>query len=344
MLRCHDAPAEARAIADAVLEAHERGVPLRHQAVLVRAAHHSDLVEVELTVRRIPYRKFGGLRFLEAAHVKDFIAAARLLDNPSDEVAWFRLLRLHPGIGPARALAMVEALAPTRGDALASWPEAVAAAPAAVRTSLSDTLDGLAGARRRPSPGDRAAAVLDTLTPLVRERYVDHQVRLDDLDRLVGTAAATDDLATWLAELTLDPPASTSDLAGPPHLDEDYVSVSTIHSAKGLEWPIVHIPHVIDGAFPSDMALRTPKGLDEERRLFYVAVTRAGDELHLYTPLRLPHHRMASDDRHSYAPTSRFLGREALATADVEEHSRQAVPVATAPAVPVEVDVGALWN
>ena len=256
--------------------------------MLVRAAHHSDLVEVELTVRRIPYRKFGGLRFLEAAHVKDFVAAARLLDNPKDEVAWFRLLRLHQGIGPARALAMVEALAPARGDALSSWPEAVATAPAAVRTALSSTLDGLVEARGRGSGGERAAAVLRTLTPLIRQHYVDHLARLGDLDRLVGTAAMVDDLAGWLAELTLDPPASTGDLAGPPHLDEDYVSISTIHSAKGLEWPVVHIPHLVDGAFPSDMALDSPVGLAEERRLFYVAVTRAKDELSLYTPLRLP--------------------------------------------------------
>jgi len=344
--RCYDAPAEARAIADGILEAHQRGVPLRDQAVLVRAAHHSDLVEVELSVRRIPYRKFGGLRFLEAAHVKDFIAAARLLDNPSDEVAWFRLLRLHHGIGPARALAMVEALAPERGDALAAWPEAVATAPRAVRASLSATLDGLIGARTRASTGERAAAVLATLTPLVRERYVDHAVRLGDLDRLVGTAAEVDDLGLWLAELTLDPPLSTGDLAGPPHLDEDYVSISTIHSAKGLEWPIVHIPHVIDGAFPSDMALGSPTGLAEERRLFYVAVTRAKDELSLYSPLRLPHHRRARDDRHSYAPTSRFLDAAALAVMEVEEHMRPTVPVAAVAvaAGTVEVDVSALWN
>ena len=342
--RCHDAPAEARAIADGILDAHERGVPLRDQAVLVRAAHHSDLVEIELSVRRIPYRKFGGLRFLEAAHVKDFIAAARLLDNPSDEVAWFRLLRLHHGIGPSRALAMVEALAPGRGDALSSWPEAVATAPAAVRASLSGTLDGLVAARQRGSAGERTAVVLATLTPLIRERYVDHAVRLGDLDRLVATAGAVGDLAAWLAELTLDPPVSTGELAGPPHLDEDYVSISTIHSAKGLEWPIVHIPHVIDGAFPSDMALGNPTGLAEERRLFYVAVTRAKDELSLYSPLRLPHHRRARDDRHSYAPASRFLDAAALATLEVEELARRTVPVAPVTSVPVQVDVGALWN
>jgi DNA helicase-2/ATP-dependent DNA helicase PcrA len=136
-----------------------------------------------------------------------------------------------------------------------------------------------------------------------------------------------------VASLRLDPPASTSDLAGPPHLDEDYVTLSTVHSAKGLEWDSVHVINVIDGAFPSDMALTSPAGLLEERRLFYVAATRARDELSVYTPLRLPHHRRARDDKHSYAPQSRFLDRAALSTVDVVEH-RPAGP-ATRPATPV---------
>ena len=230
----------------------------------------------------------------------------------------------------------------------------MATAPRAVRASLSATLDGLIGARTRAATGERAAELRDKAATLkvvethgiTRERYVDHAGRLGDLDRLVGTAAEVDDLGLWLAELTLDPPLSTGDLAGPPHLDEDYVSISTIHSAKGLEWPIVHIPHVIDGAFPSDMALGSPTGLAEERRLFYVAVTRAKDELSLYSPLRLPHHRRARDDRHSYAPTSRFLDAAALAVMEVEEHMRPTVPVAAVAvaAGTVEVDVSALWN
>ena len=349
LIRCHDAPTESRAIADAVLEAHGRGVAFRDQAILVRAAHHSDLVEIELSVRRIPFRKFGGLRFLEAAHVKDFIATARLLDNPSDDVAWFRLLRLHQGIGPARARALVAVLRPETGDIVARWPEAVANAPAGTRSALASTLDGLGEARARHAAGPRAEAVLGVLSPLITARYGDASVRLGDLDRLVGAAASVTDLAGWLAELTLDPPASTGALAGPPHLDDDYVSISTIHSAKGLEWSIVHIPHVIDGAFPSDMALTSPTGLDEERRLFYVAVTRARDELNLYTPLRLPHHRRGRDDRHGYAPASRFLDTAALALLDVHERAprrRAAVPAAAgAPtATPVTVDLGSLWH
>jgi DNA helicase II / ATP-dependent DNA helicase PcrA len=343
LVRCHDAPAEARAIADTVLEAHQGGTPLREQAVLVRAAHHSDLVEVELSARKVPYRKYGGLRFLEAAHVKDFVAAARLLDNGHDELAWYRLLRLHERIGPSSARALVEVASRATGDPLDCWPEMVAAAPALARTSLSGSLDALAMARSYKEPALRAEAVLRALRPLVTARYADAAARLVDLERLVAAASVAHDLPTWLAELTLDPPVSTGDMAGPPSLDEDYVVISTVHSAKGLEWSIVHVPQVVDGRIPIDMALGSPTGLEEERRLFYVAVTRASDQLHLYAPLRMPHHRRAKDDRHSYAPLSRFIDDKVTAHLQVVElaPARSAVPSAWLG--PVEVDVDSLW-
>jgi len=327
LVRCHDAAGEARSVVDSVLEALDRGRPLRTQAVLMRAAHHSDLLEVELTSRRVPFVKYGGLKFLEAAHVKDFIAGVRLLDNPLDELAWFRLLRLHDGIGPARARAVLDALKVTEPDTEARHPDAVAVAPAGTRTALAATLDTLVAARRRGGVGERAEAVLEAVRPLLTARYPDHAVRLDDLDRLVGAAAGSPTLADYVANLTLDPPASTSDLAGPPHVDEDYLTLSTVHSAKGLEWDSVHVIHAVDGAFPSDMALGSAAGLLEERRLFYVATTRARDELSVYTPLRMPHHRRALDDRHSYALASRFLDEAAVATMDVHEY-RPTAPAA----------------
>jgi DNA helicase-2/ATP-dependent DNA helicase PcrA len=306
-------------VVDTVLDAAEQGRPLRTQAVLMRAAHHSDLLEVELTARRVPYVKYGGLKFLEAAHVKDFIATVRLLDNPLDEIAWFRLLRLHDGIGPARARALLDALRPHEPDTEHRHPDAVAAAPAATRTALSRTLATLAAARRQPTVAGRAEHILDLLRPLLTTRYPDHAARLGDLDRLISAAGQSPTLGDYIAHLTLDPPASTSDLAGPPHLDEDYLVLSTVHSAKGLEWDSVHVIHVVDGAFPSDMALSTNTGLLEEQRLFYVAATRARDELAIYTPLRMPHRRHARDDRHSYAPASRFLDDSAVAAMDILE-------------------------
>jgi DNA helicase-2/ATP-dependent DNA helicase PcrA len=281
----------------------------------------------------VPFVKYGGLKFLEAAHVRDFIGAVRLLDNQLDEIAWYRLLRLHDGIGPAKARTLLDVLRPHEPDTATRHPDTVAAAPAATRTALAATLDTLATARLHPSVATRAEHVLDLLRPLLTARYPDHAARLSDLDRLVGAAAQSPTLADYVASLTLDPPASTSDLAGAPHLDEDYLALSTVHSAKGLEWDSVHVINVVDGAFPSDMALTSSVGLLEEQRLFYVAATRARDELSIYTPLRLPHHRRARDDRHSYAPQSRFLDQAALATMDIQEH-RPTVP-ALAPTAPV---------
>jgi DNA helicase-2/ATP-dependent DNA helicase PcrA len=262
----------------------------------------------------VPFVKFGGLKFLEAAHVKDFVAALRVLDNRIDEVAWFRLLRLHDGIGPSRARSLLDALTGDGGHAVA-----VAGAPAMSRVALAATLDGITAARRMTRIGDRAATCLAWLRPLLTARYADAVVRIADLDRLVAAAATAPDLAAFVAELTLDPPASTGDLAGVPHLDEDYLTLSTVHSAKGLEWPVVHVIHLVDGAFPADMALSQPAGLIEEQRLFYVAVTRAADELSLYAPLRMPHHRHGRDDKHSFAPLSRFLDETAMAVIDLHD-------------------------
>lgn len=345
-MRCHDASAEARLVVGAVLDAFEQGRLLKTQAVLMRAAHHSDLLEVELTARNVPFVKYGGLKFLEAAHVKDFIATVRLLDNPLDEIAWFRLLRLHDGVGPAKARRLLDALRPHEPDTELRHPDAVAAAPAGTRTTLAGTLDTLATARRQPTVAGRAEHVLDLLRPLLIVRYPDHPARLGDLDRLVSAAAESPTLADYVTSLTLDPPASTSDLAGPPRLDEDYLVLSTVHSAKGLEWDSVHVINVVDGAFPSDMALASDGGVIEEQRLFYVAATRARDELAIYTPLRMAHHRRARDDRHSYAPASRFLGRTALATMDIRE-DRPTIPdtrVATTTARVALPTLDELWN
>jgi DNA helicase-2/ATP-dependent DNA helicase PcrA len=342
--RCYDAPSEARAVVDRVLEAYEAGMQLRQQAVLTRAGHHSDLLELELSMRKVPYRKYGGLRFLDAAHVKDFVCAARLLDNAHDEVAWYRILRLHRNIGPTRAKSLIEAVRPCEADALSRWPELVAAAPPNTRAELSGSLSALFDARKDQTPGRRAQSVVRAIRPLLEGRYDDAPGRIGDLERLADTASTVDDLSAWLADLTLDPPVSCGDLAGPPHLDEDYLVISTIHSAKGLEWSVVHVPHVVDGAIPIDMALSTDEGLEEERRLFYVAVTRARDELHLYAPLRMPHHRFARDDRHSFAPLSRFITDDVRASLDVVDEKPRHVEVEAVAGRPTLVDLDPLWR
>jgi DNA helicase-2/ATP-dependent DNA helicase PcrA len=355
LVRCHDEATQAREICTRVLEAHEDGAALRDQAVLVRAAHHSDMLEIELSARKVPYVKFGGLRFTDTAHVKDFVAAARIIVNPADELAWFRLLRLHEGIGPAHARRILDALDPGGGDvdppdAWAPAVEVAGLAPARSRRALAATLGRLADAAQPIAGGQiaggQATAVLALLDPLIRARYPDATARISDLQRLADAAAAQSSLHDVLAELTLDPPVSSSDLAGPPRLDEDYLTISTIHAAKGLEWPIVHLPHLVDGAIPSDMALGDPGGLAEEHRLFYVAVTRARDHLYLYAPQRLHVHRRGRDDRHGFGQLTRFLDDEALAACESVTAAPLApvLPAVGSLATKVDAALGALWD
>jgi DNA helicase II / ATP-dependent DNA helicase PcrA len=369
LVRCHDEATQAREICARVLDAHEDGAALRDQAVLVRAAHHSDILEIELSARKIPYVKFGGLRFTDTAHVKDFLATARILANPADDLAWFRLLRLHEGIGPVHARRVLAALiagpdgpeGPEGPEGPADgWAEAIEAAPARARRALAATLGRLAEAAGDPAGptavasigaasqtvASQAAAILVILDPLIRARYPDAAVRITDLQRLADAAATQPSLHDALAELTLDPPVSASDLAGPPRLDEDYLTISTIHAAKGLEWPIVHLSHLVDGALPSDMALGDPGGLAEEHRLFYVAITRARDHLYLYAPQRLHYHRRGRDDRHGFGQLTRFLHPEALAACDNATAAPLApvLPAVGPLTVTVDAALGSLWD
>jgi DNA helicase II / ATP-dependent DNA helicase PcrA len=348
LVRCHDEATQAREICARVLEAYEDGGALRDQAVLVRAAHHSDILEIELSARKIPYVKFGGLRFTDTAHVRDFLAAARILANPADDLAWFRLLRLHDGIGPVHARQVLARLGcDSSGPDVppGGWALAAEAAPARARRALAASLERLAAAAGEPAAG-QAAAILTLLDPLVRARYPDAAARIADLQRLADAAAAQPSLNDALAELTLDPPVSASELAGPPRLDEDFLTISTIHAAKGLEWPIVHLPHLVDGALPSDMALGDPGGLAEEHRLFYVALTRARDQLYMYAPQRVHYHRRGRDDRHGFGQLTRFLDAGALAACDraTAAPPAPALPVLGPLAVKVDAAVGALWD
>ena len=346
LVRCHDEATQAREICTRVLAEHEAGVAFREQAVLVRTSHHSDLLEIELAARGIPYVKYGGLRFTEAAHVKDFLAAARIVANPADELAWFRLIRLHEGIGPVLARRVIDTLRVSEPDPFGRWPDAQEALPQRARPALAASVLALAEAARLESTAELATAILAVLSGPLRARYPDSAIRMADLERLADGAAASPSLHEALVELALDPPVSASDLAGRPRLDDDYLVISTVHSAKGLEWPVVHLPQLADGAVPSDMALSTPAGLEEEQRLFYVAVTRARDRLYLYAPLRMHHHRMARDDRHSYAQLTRFLSAAALARCEITEVTPARpvlapfAPLATA----VDRELQSLWK
>ena len=311
LVHCEDERHQSEVVADRVLELYEQGTALRKQAVLFRAAHHSGDLELELARRRIPYVKYGGLRYLEAAHVKDLLAAFRLADNPRDEVSWFRLLQLMPGVGPATARRVLEGLRddehvlPLSFEVIAQrWSAVRDLLPDDVRVLSTQLVDAMSARRGEPVVF-QAERIRDAMTPLIVAAYDDAAPRLEDLGALVVACADAVRLSDVAADQALDAPVSTGDLAGPPMVDEDWLVLSTVHSAKGLEFDAVHVIHAADGNFPSDMALGSREGLEEERRLFYVSVTRARRDLSIYVPLRY-HHHVVRDD-HSWAQPSRFL-------------------------------------
>jgi DNA helicase-2/ATP-dependent DNA helicase PcrA len=306
LVACRDEDEQTAYVCERVLEHREQGTPLTRQAVLFRAQHHSLALEIELSRRNVPFRKYGGLRFAETAHVKDLAAFLRLAENPRDSTAGLRVLGLVPGIGPATAATLREILLAGGGD-FAAWTGArVPEAAHAVWPGLVALLRRLAGA----APGDVPAqihAVRTVYQPLLERRYDDATARLRDLEQIESVAGHSPDRARFLADLVLDPPSSTQDLAGPPLLDEDYLVLSTMHSAKGLEFDVVYVIHAADGNVPSDMATGSDAEIDEERRLFYVACTRARDQLYVTHPLRYYSQPWAKADTHGYAQRSRFL-------------------------------------
>jgi len=313
LVTCHDEPTQAEYVCEQVLALRELGIPLQDQAVLFRTSHHSAGLEVELGRRNIPFVKFGGLKFLEAAHIKDLTALLRIASNPEDELAWNRVLQLIPGIGPATAQRLLQrAVAKAQLDGVGvieAFCELDVATPAEAGPILTELQAALRDVTAEPElpPSVQIDRLSDFCTRVFDRRYEDATVRLGDIAQMGKMAAPHRTRATFLADLALDPPSSTTDLAGPPHLDDDYLTLSTIHSAKGGEWRAVFVIHASDGNIPSDMSLGEPGGLDEERRLFYVALTRAKDHLSVTVPQRYYHRRFGGDSAHSYAPPSRFI-------------------------------------
>jgi DNA helicase-2/ATP-dependent DNA helicase PcrA len=296
-----DDAAQANYVVTKVLEHRERGTALKHQAVLFRSSHHSDVLELELVRRNIPYVKYGGLKFLEAAHVKDLLAVLRWADNPKNRIAAFRALQLLPGVGPATAQH-----AYTRFE-IAGWDSLgpMDAALARLLTSIAQPEAPWAG---------QVARVREWYEPHLQRIYEQAQVRAADLVQLERIATNFKDRETFLAELALDPPAATGDLSGDPHLDEDYLVLSTVHSAKGQEWAAVYVLNVNDGSFPSEFSTGSAALIEEEKRLLYVAMTRAKSDLDLIAPLRYyVTQQTRMGDRHVYGAKSRFLTKAVMA-------------------------------
>jgi DNA helicase-2/ATP-dependent DNA helicase PcrA len=310
---CLDDAEEADAVCRSVLEHRERGIAMKEQAVLFRAAHHSDRLEIELVRRNIPFVKYGGLKFLEAAHVKDALSLLRVLENPMDEVAWFRVLQLPEGMGPSTARKLMDELGVTRNQAgpapLVTFLDRPVPVPKGAGDGIRALRSALEGCRDETlmRPAAQMERLRAYLEPVIARKYDAPGPRASDLEQLALLARGYESRGRFVAELTLDPPASTADLAGPPHLDDDYLILSTIHSAKGLEWDVVHVIHASDGNIPSDMALGDDEELEEERRLLYVALTRARDVVTLSFPQRYYRRQKPRDDVHMYGVMSRFL-------------------------------------
>jgi DNA helicase-2/ATP-dependent DNA helicase PcrA len=307
-----DEAQQARWVADQVLRQREAGATLKSQAVLFRTSHHSAALELELARRNIPFVKFGGLKFLEASHIKDVMALLRFAQNPRGRMAGFRVAQLVPGVGAATATRLLDAMgqASDPHQALQAFE-----APAQAHEEWAQ-LAALFSKLNDPElawPADMEVAKSWYL-PQLERMHDDAQVRKLDVEQLARLAAGYGSRERFLTELTLDPPEATSDQSGPPLRDEDYLILSTIHSAKGQEWKAVHVLNVVDGCIPSDMATGSTDELEEERRLLYVAMTRAREHLHLIVPQRFyVSQQSGGGDRHLYAGRSRFISEAMVA-------------------------------
>ncbi len=306
LVTVRDETDQAGFVVEQVLERREMGIRLKSQAVLFRASHHSATLEIELVRRNIPFVKFGGLKFLESAHVKDVLSVLRWIENPRDRVAGFRLLQLIPGIGPKTSAQVLDNLALAQDLMMALQESRVPSAAAEDWQSFVELVANLCQ-RAVPWPVE-----FETVSKWYGEHlerlYEDAQVRQIDIDQLGKIATTYPSRQRFLTELTLDPPDATSDESGAPLRDEDYLILSTIHSAKGQEWNSVYLLNAVDGCMPSDLATGNAHEIEEERRLLYVAMTRAKDQLQIVVPQRFFVLQQSQfGDRHVYAGRTRFI-------------------------------------
>ncbi|MFK7819914.1 MAG: ATP-dependent helicase [Planctomycetaceae bacterium] len=310
LITCADENDQTDFIIDEILNQRERGIQLREQAILFRASHHSLALELELTHRNIPFHKYGGLKFVETAHVKDLTSFLRLAENPTDIVAGMRVLVLIPGIGRKKAMQLMNRLREAGGH-FDSWSGfSTAGLDKDAFEKATKLMVGLANTRDHESNlQNDISAIRKFYEPLLESRYDHAESRLNDIRQLEFVSARYEDRLTFLTEMALDPPSSTQDFSNDASLDDDYLILSTIHSAKGLEWDTVFVIHAADGNIPSDMATRRPAEIEEERRLFYVALTRAKNRLVVTHPERY-YFPGRKRDAHSYSQLTRFLPRK----------------------------------
>jgi len=278
----YDQQLEAEFIADTIMDYREKGIALNQVAILVRAFWHARYIEAELNKRNIPYVAVGGIAFNERKHVKDVISYLRIIQNPYDAVAWHRVLKYISGVGAVTAGKIIQRIISDNGIEVASFAKSKYASDL---LRLMDMLNSANG--NEISLSGKIQIVREYYAPILQATEYDYQVRLLDINVLVDLASRYDSLDKFLTDFALDPPSKKFGNRTMPLIDESEdkpLTISTIHSAKGLEWYSVIIPHALDGLIPSVRALNNLEEIEEERRLFYVACSRARQDLLITMP------------------------------------------------------------
>jgi len=273
---------EAEFVVRKILEFRERGIPLHEMAVLVRAVWHCRYIEMELSKRGIPYIVYGGIRFSERRHVKDILSFLRILLNPSDAAAWHRVLKLIDGIGTVTAGKIIDEIKASGGFCF-TLMSGKKYYPGLQRLEkiLTRTINP------EMPVSEKIIRIKEYYTPILQLREDDYEVRLPDIDVLIDLSLKYDSLEKFLTDFALDPPSKRFQHSNVPLIDEGEekpLIISTVHSAKGLEWYTVFVPHALDGLFPSVRSLKNIEDIEEERRLFYVACSRAKESLYITMP------------------------------------------------------------
>jgi DNA helicase II / ATP-dependent DNA helicase PcrA len=282
-----DENAQSRFVAQRILELHEEGTPLDQIAVLFRSSFHSFDLEIELARRNIPFVKRGGFKFVETAHIKDILAHLRVVQNPRDAVSWNRVLLLVEGIGPRKSQDLIGEIFRQESNGLDVLQ--AAALKGAAAQGLKDLVQAfeVVGPDSDLTPAERLTRLYSYYLPIFKEHYDDHPKRMKDLEHLITIGERYRSLASFLDDVTLEPPDESVVGVDAPDREDDQLVLSTIHSAKGLEWHSVFVIWVLDGKFPSLYSFTSEEDLEEERRLFYVAITRAKQNLFLSCPVNV---------------------------------------------------------
>ena len=279
--------------------------------------------------------------------MKDVLAFLRILENPRDELSWFRALQMLEGVGPKTAQRVLQHLQ-QQGYKLDTLSEVrMPAASEEQYRDLAKVLVSLEKSGRKTPVASQIERVRKFYEPMIARLYDNPAPRRRDLEQLELIAQRYRSRSSFITDLTLDPPSSTADLAGRPHKDDDFLVLSTMHSAKGCEWRVVYIIHAADGMIPSDMALDDEAGLEEERRLFYVAITRAKDWLYIVFPLRYYYRPWGLGDDHLYAQLTRFIGPDVsplLERRTVEVPVEEDEPVDVRTDVDIRKKISKLWD